>query len=100
MKKVLEAQCVFGAQSLSECFLSAPLGSFHSTINTSGKAWPAQRQWPLRSCELRAEKAIFCLNVELVAQGCHNKPELLHEERHLPAAAKLRLRFVTAKSLL
>lgn len=29
VKKVLEAQCVFGAQSLSECFLSAPLGSLH-----------------------------------------------------------------------
>lgn len=51
-------------------------------------------------CELRAEKAIFCLHVELVAQGWHNKPELLHEERHLPAAAKLRQRFVAAKSLL
>lgn len=67
---------------------------------TSGKSWPAQSQWPLGCCELRAEKAIFCLDVELMAQDWHNKPELLHEERHLPAAAELRQRFVAAKSLL
>lgn len=92
--------CFWSTEPLSECFLAVSLSSLHSPLNTKDKSWPAQSQWPLGCCELSAEKAIFCLNVELVAQGCHNKPELLHEERHFSAAAKLRQRFVAAKSLL
>lgn len=57
VKKVVKVQCVFGTQSLSEGFLSAPLSSLHSLFNPSGKGWPAQGQWPLECCELRAEKA-------------------------------------------
>lgn len=53
---------------LSSPFLSASLISLYCP-HTSGRGWPAQSQWPLGCCKLRAEKAIFCLHVELVAQG-------------------------------
>lgn len=68
VKKVQETWCVLERHRAPEPFLSASLISLHCP-HTSGRGWPAQSQWPLGCSKLRAEKAIFCLHAELVAQG-------------------------------